>query len=67
MTVELESVYERLLAAPGVTFLLGGIDSGKTTFGTELARRAVDGRHPHRDRRRRHGAIDRRTADHGRA
>ena len=42
MTVELESVYERLLAAPGVTFLLGGIDSGKTTFGTELARRAVE-------------------------
>jgi polynucleotide 5'-hydroxyl-kinase GRC3/NOL9 len=41
VTVELESVYERLLSAPGVTFLLGGIDSGKTTFGMELALRAV--------------------------
>ena len=41
VTVELESVYEKLLAAPGVTFLLGGIDSGKTTFGIELARRSI--------------------------
>jgi polynucleotide 5'-hydroxyl-kinase GRC3/NOL9 len=42
VTVELESVYERVLAGPGVTYLLGGIDCGKTTFGAELARRAVE-------------------------
>ncbi|MDQ3981359.1 MAG: hypothetical protein M3271_01615 [Actinomycetota bacterium] len=34
--------YERLLANPGVVFLLGGIDTGKTTFGVELARRATE-------------------------
>ncbi|MGH2753895.1 MAG: Clp1/GlmU family protein [Actinomycetota bacterium] len=39
--LEQESAYERLLTEPGVTFLLGGIDTGKTTFGIELARRAV--------------------------
>jgi polynucleotide 5'-hydroxyl-kinase GRC3/NOL9 len=38
--VDLEQAYERLLANPGVVFLLGGIDSGKTTFGIELLRRA---------------------------
>jgi polynucleotide 5'-kinase involved in rRNA processing len=42
MTIPLEEAYERLLAAPGVVFLLGGIDTGKTTFGVELVRRAVD-------------------------
>lgn len=42
MRAPLEEAYERLLAAPGVVFLLGGIDTGKTTFGIELARRAVE-------------------------
>ncbi|HYO61418.1 MAG TPA: Clp1/GlmU family protein [Actinomycetota bacterium] len=41
MRAPLEEAYERLLAAPGVVFLLGGIDTGKTTFGIELARRAA--------------------------
>jgi polynucleotide 5'-kinase involved in rRNA processing len=41
MQVALEEVYERLLANPGVVLLLGGIDTGKTTFGIELARRAT--------------------------
>jgi polynucleotide 5'-hydroxyl-kinase GRC3/NOL9 len=35
-----EVAFERLLANPGVVFLLGGIDTGKTTFGIELLRRA---------------------------
>ncbi|MFN2389988.1 MAG: Clp1/GlmU family protein [Actinomycetota bacterium] len=42
MTITTEEAYERLLGEPGVVFLLGGIDSGKTTFALELARRAVD-------------------------
>src|SRR5918999_678396 len=37
----IEETYERVLAQPGVVFLLGGIDAGKTTFGLELARRAT--------------------------
>jgi polynucleotide 5'-hydroxyl-kinase GRC3/NOL9 len=37
----LEEAYERILANPGVVFLLGAIDTGKTTFGIELARRAT--------------------------
>jgi polynucleotide 5'-kinase involved in rRNA processing len=41
MRAQLEEAYEKLLAAPGVVFLLGGMDTGKTTFGVELARRAV--------------------------
>ncbi|HEX2057684.1 MAG TPA: Clp1/GlmU family protein [Actinomycetota bacterium] len=41
MRIPLEEAYERLLANPGVVFLLGGIDTGKTTFGVELVRRAV--------------------------
>ena len=41
MRTSLEEAYERLLANPGVVFLLGGIDTGKTTFGVELVRRAV--------------------------
>jgi polynucleotide 5'-kinase involved in rRNA processing len=40
MKAELEEAFERLLAEPGVVFLLGGLDSGKTTFGVELLRRA---------------------------
>lgn len=39
---ELEETYERLLAKPGVVFLMGGIDTGKTTAGAELVARAVD-------------------------
>jgi polynucleotide 5'-hydroxyl-kinase GRC3/NOL9 len=41
VVVEHEAGYERLLASPGTVFLLGGIDTGKTTFGLELVRRAV--------------------------
>ena len=41
MRAALEETYERLLANPGVVFLLGGIDTGKTTFGIELVRRGV--------------------------
>lgn len=40
--VDLSSAYERLLASPGVVFLLGGIETGKTSFGVELARRATE-------------------------
>ena len=40
-TLTHDEAYERLLADPGVVFLLGGIDTGKTTFGIELATRAV--------------------------
>jgi polynucleotide 5'-hydroxyl-kinase GRC3/NOL9 len=39
---ELEQAFERLLGSGGVVFLLGGIDTGKTTFGIELARRATE-------------------------
>jgi polynucleotide 5'-kinase involved in rRNA processing len=39
--MEHESAYERLLADPGIVLLLGGIDTGKTTFGLELLRRAA--------------------------
>jgi polynucleotide 5'-kinase involved in rRNA processing len=41
MVLEHEQSYDRLVAAPGVVFLLGGIDTGKTTFGIELVRRAT--------------------------
>jgi polynucleotide 5'-kinase involved in rRNA processing len=41
VTAKAERAYERLLANPGVVMLLGGIDTGKTTFGVELARRAL--------------------------
>lgn len=40
-TLTHEESFERLLENPGVVFLLGGIDSGKTTFGIELAGRAT--------------------------
>jgi polynucleotide 5'-kinase involved in rRNA processing len=46
MTGRTERAYERLLANPGVVMLLGGIDTGKTTFGHELARRALGQRIP---------------------
>lgn len=39
--MEQAEAYEQLLAQPGVVFLLGGIDTGKTTFGVELIRRAT--------------------------
>jgi polynucleotide 5'-kinase involved in rRNA processing len=42
VAADLETAYERLLTNPGVVFVLGGIDSGKTTFAVELARRATD-------------------------
>jgi polynucleotide 5'-kinase involved in rRNA processing len=42
MGTELEEVYDRLLGNPGVVFLLGGVDTGKTTFGIELVRRATE-------------------------
>jgi polynucleotide 5'-hydroxyl-kinase GRC3/NOL9 len=41
MKFELEQAFERLLSSGGVVFLLGDIDTGKTTFGIELARRAA--------------------------
>lgn len=41
MTDEHESAYRRLLDERGVVLLVGGIDTGKTTFGIELARRAA--------------------------
>ena len=42
MKSTIEEVYARLLENPGVVFLLGGIDTGKTTFGVELVRRATE-------------------------
>lgn len=42
MKSNVEEAFKRLLAAPGVVFLLGGIDTGKTTFGIELLRRAIE-------------------------
>jgi hypothetical protein len=41
MAIGVDKAFERLLANPGVVFLLGGIDTGKTTFGIELTHRAV--------------------------
>ncbi len=41
MRADTEVAYQRLLSNPGVVFLLGGIDTGKTTFGIELAQRAA--------------------------
>ena len=40
MESDVEKVYGRLLESPGVVFLLGALDTGKTAFGIELARRA---------------------------
>jgi polynucleotide 5'-kinase involved in rRNA processing len=37
---DVEKVYERLLDDPGVVFLLGGLDTGKTSFALELLARA---------------------------
>jgi polynucleotide 5'-kinase involved in rRNA processing len=44
MAVDYERAYERLLESPGVVLLLGALDTGKTTFGIELARRGVEAR-----------------------
>jgi polynucleotide 5'-kinase involved in rRNA processing len=41
VTIQVEEAYSRLLAEPGVVFLLGDIAAGKTSFGIELARRAM--------------------------
>lgn len=41
MSADVQETYDRLLSDPGVVFLLGGIDTGKTTFGLELLRRAA--------------------------
>lgn len=40
MESDVEKVYERVLGSPGLVFMLGGLDTGKTTFALELARRA---------------------------
>lgn len=40
MESDVEKVYERLLESPGVVFLLGALNTGKSTFGIELVRRA---------------------------
>ena len=40
--VDLSSAFERLLESPGIVLLLGGIETGKTSFGVELARRATE-------------------------
>lgn len=38
-----QEAYDVLLSDPGVVFLFGEIDTGKTSFGLELARRAMHG------------------------
>ncbi|MCA1705953.1 MAG: hypothetical protein LC808_22905 [Actinobacteria bacterium] len=42
MRVDQEAAYEQLLSRLGLVFLLGGIDTGKSTFAIELLRRAAD-------------------------
>jgi polynucleotide 5'-kinase involved in rRNA processing len=42
MTVSIDEAYDRLVASPGVVFLVGDIDTGKTTFGLEVVKRALD-------------------------
>ena len=41
MTIDQEQAFERLLAQPGVVMMVGDIDTGKTAFALELARRAL--------------------------
>ena len=41
MESDVEKVYERVLADPGLVFMLGGLDTGKTTFALELLKRAA--------------------------
>lgn len=45
MKSDIERTYDRLIENPGVVFLMGGLDTGKTTFGVELARRGVAAGH----------------------
>ncbi|MEA2451852.1 MAG: polynucleotide 5-hydroxyl-kinase [Actinomycetota bacterium] len=40
MKIDYQQALDRLLENPGVVMLVGDIDTGKTTFGVELARRA---------------------------
>ena len=40
MKLAVDSVFEKLISNPGTVFLLGDIDTGKTSFGMELLRRA---------------------------
>lgn len=42
MSTDFEPLSERLLANPGVVLLVGGIDTGKTTFGIELVKQATE-------------------------
>jgi polynucleotide 5'-hydroxyl-kinase GRC3/NOL9 len=42
VSVHPEDVLDRLLEQQGVVFLLGGIETGKTTFGIDLVRRATE-------------------------
>lgn len=42
MKIDYQQAQQRLLDNPGVVMLLGDIDTGKTTFGVELARRATE-------------------------
>lgn len=41
MKTEIERTFDRLIESPGVVFVMGGLDSGKTTFSIELARQAT--------------------------
>jgi len=41
MTIDHQEALDRLLEATGVVMLVGDIDTGKTTFGIDLARRAT--------------------------
>jgi polynucleotide 5'-kinase involved in rRNA processing len=42
MQVDTESTLERLMTDPGIVMLLGGIDTGKTSYGIELVKRATE-------------------------
>lgn len=42
MRVDQEAAYDRLLSRLGLVFLMGGIDTGKSTFAVELLRRAAE-------------------------
>lgn len=42
MESDVEKVYERVLGSPGLVLMLGGLDTGKTTFALELLSRAAD-------------------------
>jgi polynucleotide 5'-kinase involved in rRNA processing len=42
LRVDQEAAYDRLLSRLGLVFLMGGIDTGKSTFAVELLRRAAE-------------------------